>query len=136
MKINTKGFSLIEILVVVAVLGIVAAIAFPSYQDSVKKGRRADGESLLLEIAARQGRHLYTNGTYTTDLTDLNFPAANNVSSSERHYQASVLAATAGCPITTCYELRATPQGGQVDDGNLELTSTGIKRRDGNEGWK
>ena len=95
MKINTKGFSLIELMVVVAILGIIAVIAFPSYQDSVRKGKRADGESLLLEIAARQGRHLYTNGTYSTDLTDLNFPSANNVSSSEGHYQASVLASTA-----------------------------------------
>lgn len=127
------GFTLIELMIVVAIVAILASIAYPSYQDSIRKGKRSDGEGLLLQIEALQGRYLYDNGSYTTDLTDLGFSTANNVTSTDAHYQVSVLAATAACPITSCYELQAVPQGAQVDDGRLDLTSTGIKRRDKNK---
>lgn len=130
---NSAGFSLIELLTVLAVIGILATIAYPSYQDYIRKGRRGDGESILLDIAARQERNLYKNGAYTVDLTDLNFSASSNLSSTNGHYRVSVIAATVACPISTCYVLRATPQGSQASDGIMELTSTGIKRRDKND---
>jgi len=127
------GFSLIELLIAMGIIGILASVAIPAYQDSVRKGKRSDGESALLRIEALQGRYFYDNGSYTVDLTDLGYPAANNVDSPEGHYKSSVLAATAACPITSCFVLRTLPQAGQIDDGRMELTSSGLKRRDKNK---
>ena len=55
MKIN-RGFTLVELMIVVAIVAILAAIGYPSYQNSVQKSRRADGRAALQEAAARQER--------------------------------------------------------------------------------
>lgn len=143
---QARGFSLMELIITLALIGIAAAIALPSYQSSTRKSNRSDGEALLMGISSRMEVARYQNGSFTTDLTELNFGSASGVKSKEGYYTASVLAATSACPINTCYILRATPVGAQAKDGILELTSTGIKRRDKNgdgdamdadeEGWK
>ncbi len=66
-----RGFSLVELLVVVAIVAVIAAVAVPAYQDSVRKGRRSDATSTLLKIQLLQERWRLTNGTYTTSLADL-----------------------------------------------------------------
>ena len=68
MKQHT-GFTLIEILITVAIVGILAAIAIPAYQDSVTKGRRAEAMALALDLASRQERFFLQNNTYTTSIT-------------------------------------------------------------------
>lgn len=129
---QTQGFSLIELIITLTLIGIATAIALPSYQSSARKGNRSDGEALLMSISARMEKVRYDTGSFTMDLTQLNYASAAGISSNEGNYTASVLPPTTACPINTCYVLRATPLGGQAKDGILELTSTGIKRRDKN----
>lgn len=65
---HSSGFTLIELMIAVAVVGILAAIAYPSYQDSVRKARRADAKSALLDAAQRQERFYTENNQYTNVL--------------------------------------------------------------------
>ena len=93
-----NGFTLIELMIVVAIVGILAAIAYPSYQDSVLKSRRADGQSELLRIQGLMERYYYEEGSYTDELSDLTALATDIIDSPERHYKTSLLAATSHVP--------------------------------------
>lgn len=63
-----QGFTLIELMIAVAVVGILAAIAYPSYMDSIRKARRADAKSALLDAVHRQERFFTENNQYTNVL--------------------------------------------------------------------
>ncbi len=58
------GFTLIELMITVAIVGILAAIAYPSYQDSVRKGKRAEGRTALVDFLQQQERYLTQTGSY------------------------------------------------------------------------
>lgn len=148
---KTLGFTLIELMIVVAVIAILAAIAYPSYRDNIRKSRRVDAKSALTDIAQLQEAFYARNGRYTDDMTDLGFGNAgwNNVPLSspnaERFYQARIRSeALPACPLTNCYRLRARPRSttDQVNDivEFYELHSDGTKRyRVGgtwSTGWK
>ncbi len=147
---KTLGFSLIELMIVVAIIAILAAISYPSYRDSVRKSRRVDAKSVLTDIAQMQETFYARNGRYTDDMTDLGFasPGWNSVpltsANTERFYQARIRAeVTTTCELANCYRLRARRRSGtdQVNDPiqNYELHSNGTKRyrRDGTwyPGW-
>ncbi|HHH35271.1 MAG TPA: type IV pilin protein [Gammaproteobacteria bacterium] len=118
---ENKGFTLIELMIVIAILGILAAIAVPAYNDSMTKTRRADGQAALMDIMAKEERYFTENNTYTTDLSDL--PA--NSTSGEGFY--TITAAPCGAGITSCVQLTATPGSAQSSDGALTLDSRGVK---------
>ncbi len=69
MKKQRLGFTLIELMIVVAVVGILAAIAYPSYQDSVRKGNRAEAITALYGIQLAQEKRRANQPSYTIDLT-------------------------------------------------------------------
>lgn len=121
------GFTLIELVIAVAIVAILAAIAIPSYQAHALKARRADGQAFLLNIQSRMERHMFDNEVYPSSLADLNGFSTATVLSPEKFYEVSIKAADAGCPAGTCYVLEAKALGPQVDDGNLELHSNGTK---------
>jgi len=125
MQARPRGFSLIELMIVVAIIAILAAVAYPSYQNSITKSRRSDGITIINQVLQAQERYFTQNMTYTSDLTDLGYGAAANVPSPDGYYQ--VTAAACGGGIDECVVVTAAPQGAQAGDGNLSMNSRGTK---------
>jgi type IV pilus assembly protein PilE len=121
-----RGFTLVELMIVVVIIGILAMVAIPAYNDSVTKGRRADAKSTLTSIAARQEQFFMDSKTYTSDMTNLNF-AASPAQSVDGYYTVSVVTPTAGCPIITCYLLQAVPNNADTNCQTLTLNSVGAE---------
>ncbi|MGD8939445.1 MAG: type IV pilin protein [Gammaproteobacteria bacterium] len=119
---RTTGFTIMELLIAIAVLGILAALAIPAYQGNMQSSRRTDGITALLDVQAQQTQWRANNVTYAATLTtDLGW--ANSVSP-EGYYTISLSNVTA-----TTYTATATPKvgGPQESDscGNLVLTESG-----------
>lgn len=131
--LGTLGFTLIELMMVVAVISILAAIAFPSYQNYVDRAKRTDGKNILMEMASRQERYYFDNNSYTTDPTELGY-SSDPATSPEGHYTVSISNQPTG-DIATGYTLTATPAApfSDPDCGNLTLNSRGVKDRTGTE---
>ena len=110
--LTTKGFTLIELMIAVAIVGILAGIAYPSYQDSVRESRRADAKGALLGFANSMERYFTENNTY------VGAPA----NAGTAYYTLSInVAANA-----RSYTLNAAPTGADRC-GTLTLTNTGVR---------
>ena len=129
----SKGFTVVELLIVIAIIGILTAVAFPSYQNHVRKAARAAAQVAMMQIADREAQYLLDARNYvvtTGALSTLNVTLPVDVSSK---YTIAVTAAdgtnTASTPPS--YTITATPISGspQVPDGTLTLTHTGAKTR-------
>ena len=122
---KSAGFTLIEIMIVVAILGIVSAIAFPSYQEYVRKTRRADAQTALMELGHFMERNYTANGTYlvANAAPALPFTEAPK-DAGGKVYDLSLTGTTA-----TGYTLQAVPKGAMSTDvcGTLTLSNTGAK---------
>lgn len=130
-----RGMTLVELMIVVVVIGILTAIAYPSYLSQVRKTRRADGKAALMQTA-QQLERCYTR---FSRYNDGNCGVVLPFNSPEGSYVVSAAAATTASAFT----LAATPQGDQVKDtkcGVLRLTNTGQQGSQGlgtdaNECW-
>jgi len=127
---KTSGVTLIELMIVLAVLAILVSLAFPIYQAQMRENRRTDGQRTLMEVMHAQQKFFSRNSIYTADLIgDLGFTDAGSgaVLSENQFY----LITTQNCAglgaINDCVELLATPQGIQIADGNLTYNSRNQK---------
>ena len=110
--VRSRGFTLIELMIVVAVIAVLGAIALPSYQDYVRKGRRADGRALIQAAALAQEKVRLGAVSYTTTLANLAGACAGSPCNSEQgFYQLTVPAADG-----VSYSLSAAAQGRQASD--------------------
>lgn len=125
---SSTGFTLIEVMIVVAIVGILAAVAYPSYQEHVRKAKRADAQAALMELSQFMERHYTSNGRYLKtdgDAPDLPFGEAPKDGGSKSYD----LAFEAGSPTANSYVLEAIPTGSMANDscGTLTLSNTGAK---------
>ncbi|MCO4812532.1 MAG: prepilin-type N-terminal cleavage/methylation domain-containing protein [Gammaproteobacteria bacterium] len=135
-----SGVTLIELMIVVAIIAIISAFAYPSYQRYVIKAKRTVAQNNLLQIADRQQQFFMDNKRYTTDLTDLGFPADPHVvdddgnptvaGDSRAIYSLSLSNVTA-----TTWTITAAPLNGQLTRdtycGSLSFTHAGTKGKTG-----
>lgn len=133
-----QGFTLIELMITVAIVGIIAAIAYPSYTQYIINSRRVDAQQALVSFATAMERWRSQNMTYmgaatgggdTGSPADTLFPSTAPVDGSDSFYNLTIASAAVNSFI-----LRATPVAGtsQEGDGYLELLSDGRKRWDSN----
>jgi type IV pilus assembly protein PilE len=118
------GFSLIELMVSVAIVGILAAVAYPAYTQYLTKSRRAEAQTHLMEIAQLEQQYLADNRAYTATMANLNgLTTPTNVA---KYYTITIDTPVATPPTFTA---TATPKVGttQVSDATLSINNAGTK---------
>ena len=138
-----RGFTLIELMIVVAIIAILSAVAVPGYQSYVKKANRADAQQVMMTIVNKQQQYLLDARQYTDVLGsaglnvfagDSNWTCTTGCSSTR--YAITVAINNAATPPT--FTVTATPTAIQSSDGTLTVTSAGVKQRMVNavdQGW-
>lgn len=118
MNHKPRGFSLIEVMIVVAIIAIISAVALPSYTEYVRRGHRSDARAALLQAAQWMERAATARGVY---------PATNQVPEAVLRMQSGRYNVAIVVADGRTFTLTATPAGAQVGDkcGNLTLTNTG-----------
>lgn len=119
-----QGFTLIELMITVAVIGILAAVAYPSYQQYVQRANRADAQAIMMENAQFMERYFTTNGTYAS----ATLPKGQSPESGTARFLVTLTSATA-----TGFTIQAAPNGSYTDPvcGSMTIDQAGAKTESG-----
>lgn len=128
---DSKGFTLIELMITVVIVGILAAVAIPQYTQYVLRGNRAAAQAFMMDIANREKQYLLDARSYTANWASTD-PAPNLAMTApadvSKYYTITVCVdCTTGTPPS--FKITASPKAGtsQASDGNLTLDDTGAK---------
>ena len=149
-KPHQSGFSLMELMIVVAIIGILAGVAYPAYTSSVLKGKRAQGRTALVGLLQQQERYLTQRNCYLGFTTDaagaatasapspstacggvtastVPFKTVSNDTVGNSAYLISADICATGVSIAECVKVTARPIVADPQVDNLSMTSTGVK---------
>jgi type IV pilus assembly protein PilE len=126
--VGQRGFTLIELMITVAIIAILASIALPSYQEYVRRGHRAAAQTEIMDIANRQQQFLFANRGYADKalLESSGYALPTEIAAK---YGYAIAVNNASTPPT--FTITFTPTGTQASDGALALNSVGVKTRGG-----
>ncbi|GAB2873361.1 type 4a pilus minor pilin PilE [Pseudoduganella ginsengisoli] len=121
--LRQRGFTLVELMVAVVIVGILGAVAYPSYIQHVVKSNRAAAQAHLLDLAQREQQYLADNRSYAASVSALNLTTPDAVSS-----KYSILIEVQDGPPPS-FTITATPltNGPQASDGALTINNAGTK---------
>lgn len=139
---HAGGFTLVELMVVIVIATILITIAVPSYTNQIRKSKRTDAKTALLDMAAREERYMATNSAYTTDPTLLGY-GAFPATLPNGDYQINAPVVTVADPTTTpptqpTYTLNATTYGTQTKDttcASFTLNNLGVQTATSTSCW-
>ncbi len=114
------GFTLVELMIVVAIVALLAAIGIPGYQNYAREAKRSDAHNAITTIANLQERFFTENNRYTANPTDLGY-ASNTPDSNEGFWQMSIPTGTA-----TGYTIQAVPTGNHTDPDCAAITQNSL----------
>jgi type IV pilus assembly protein PilE len=118
-----RGFTLIELMVTVAIVALLAAVAYPAYTRHVVKANRTAAQAQMMDIANRQQQYLLANRTYATkeqvEASGYSLPTELRV-----RYDYSITVDATTAPL---YTITFTAKGPQLEDGPLTLNNSGVK---------
>lgn len=135
-----RGFSLIELMIVVAIIAIISAFAYPSYQRYIIKAKRSVAQNALLQVADRQQQFFMDNKRFADDISNLGFPANpyvvdDNGTSTVASDGDAVYSLSLSNVTATTWTATAAPLNGQLSRdtycGSLTITQTGAKGKSG-----
>jgi type IV pilus assembly protein PilE len=124
---NNKGFSLVELMIVLAIIGVLSAIAYPSYDSYMKKSRRSDAKVALQAMADKQERFYLQNNTYTANTANV-----GGTGTEKNYYVLSIDSADVNAFALTATAVAGSPQAADTTTNNgdctvIKLTSAGAK---------
>ena len=130
---RSQGFSLIELMIAIVIVGILAAVAIPMYSDYVTRSRRADGQATLMQVAQELERCYTQFSKYNDNSCSVVSSSTVSETSDQGFY---VISASGGALTESAFTLTATPQNEQADDTDcttLTLTHLGEQSATGND---
>ena len=122
---DQRGMTLLELMVVIAIVGILAAIAMPAFNNQVMKARRADARNALFDWQLRQAEYFADNLSYA-NVSTINGSGGNTVDSGEGYYDVPATSS-----ISSAFEMTATPKSGTTQASDSECASYFCINQDG-----